>query len=252
VVEAKFERSGWISNLHLRGGRMIPTMQEHPFFEKAKGWTPAGELVEGDEIRTDNGWMIVEEVFHTGVYETVYNIRVADFHTYFVGEEGWDEAVWAHNQYGTLERASTAVLVRNVEATSGQTVPTGYSVHHLIPVSVAAPPQYLIMVAARCAGYDINNGHNLVALPNTKEAQAADGTLLPLHSGGHLGDYFDEIARRMRHLQDRYDAAILSGLSWTNEKILSQIRLTEDGIRRDLLNRKKPLKLQNDDPYKTN
>src|SRR5581483_3096131 len=32
-------------------------------------------------------------------WETVYNLRVADYHTYFVGAPEWGFAVWAHNEY---------------------------------------------------------------------------------------------------------------------------------------------------------
>ena len=43
--------------------------------------------------------MAVAEVFDTGTYEPVYNLRVAEYHTYFVGADGWGFAVWAHNLY---------------------------------------------------------------------------------------------------------------------------------------------------------
>jgi hypothetical protein len=39
----------------------------------------------------------VSEVVDTGALETVYNLRVADFHTYFVGCDEWGFSVWAHN-----------------------------------------------------------------------------------------------------------------------------------------------------------
>jgi hypothetical protein len=39
----------------------------------------------------------VEEVYDTGVWETVYNVHVAEFHTYFVGSAEWGWAAWAHN-----------------------------------------------------------------------------------------------------------------------------------------------------------
>jgi hypothetical protein len=32
-----------------------------------------------------------------GPVSTVYNVRVADYHTYFVGKEEWGFSVWAHN-----------------------------------------------------------------------------------------------------------------------------------------------------------
>jgi len=48
-------------------------------------------------IRTDNGWVPVEEVYDTGEYEKVYNVRVAEFHPTSFGEEEWGFSVWAHN-----------------------------------------------------------------------------------------------------------------------------------------------------------
>ena len=99
LVEAKFERTGRILHLHLPGGRLIRTTPEHPFFLDGKGWTAAGALQAGDRLRTDDGWVTIAEVFDTGTYEPVYNLRVAEYHTYFVGADGWGWALWAHNVY---------------------------------------------------------------------------------------------------------------------------------------------------------
>ncbi len=56
--------------------------------------------VEGDWISTlAGGWVVVEELYDTGIYEEVYNLRVAEDHTYFVGDETWAFGVWAHNTY---------------------------------------------------------------------------------------------------------------------------------------------------------
>ena len=52
----------------------------------------------------DGRWLPVEDVLDTGEYETVYNMRVADHHTYFVGMEAWGFGVWAHN---TCERTGS-------------------------------------------------------------------------------------------------------------------------------------------------
>jgi Pretoxin HINT domain/DNA/RNA non-specific endonuclease len=93
-VEAKFERTGRILEL-VANGQEIGTTPEHPFYVRGKGWAEAGALHAGDEVRTQDGWVEIEEVRDTGLYEKVYNIRVADFHTYFVGGDGF--AVWAHN-----------------------------------------------------------------------------------------------------------------------------------------------------------
>ncbi len=66
-----------------------------------KGWTPARELKAGDQLLTVNkSKLAVENVFETGDTETVYNFRVADWHTYFVGSQDWDFEVWVHNACG--------------------------------------------------------------------------------------------------------------------------------------------------------
>jgi hypothetical protein len=114
VVEKKFERTGRIHHVHLTDGRLIRTTPEHPFFVYDKGWTAAGALEVGDRIRTDCGWVKVEDLLDTGEYETVYNLRVADYHTYFVGQAHWPFAVWAHNSY----QAGLAELARAPEITS--------------------------------------------------------------------------------------------------------------------------------------
>jgi hypothetical protein len=85
----------------------IRTTHEHPFFVKDKGWRPLAEIKPGDEIRTENGWVQVNNVEHTGVWAKLYNLRVADHHTYFVGKPEWGFAVWAHNaSYAELMHAA--------------------------------------------------------------------------------------------------------------------------------------------------
>jgi hypothetical protein len=66
----------------------------------SKGWTAAFELQPGDQLLTSDGTMVtVEEVFDTGDWQPVYNLRVADWHKYFVGDTDWGWAAWAHNTY---------------------------------------------------------------------------------------------------------------------------------------------------------
>ena len=98
-VEARFERTGCILHVHV-GGEVIRTTPEHPFYVEGEGWKQAGSLASGDRIATLSGaWAAVEEVFDTQEWEPVYNLRVADHHTYFVGDEHWALAAWAHNAY---------------------------------------------------------------------------------------------------------------------------------------------------------
>jgi hypothetical protein len=102
LVEQRFVRTGRILHVHVHG-EVIRTTPEHPFYAFGKGWTAAGELAVGDYVHTLSGsWARVEEVFDTGCYETVYNLRVADYHTYFVGDEDWGFAAWAHNDYNGM------------------------------------------------------------------------------------------------------------------------------------------------------
>jgi filamentous hemagglutinin len=98
-VEEVFVRVAPVLYLHV-GGQVIHTTAEHPFFVLAKGWRMARELVAGDGLRgADGRWVAVEAVTDTGAVTTVYNLAVAEYHTYFVGARDWGFAVWAHN-YG--------------------------------------------------------------------------------------------------------------------------------------------------------
>jgi hypothetical protein len=96
-VEEVFVRTGRIMNLHA-GGQVIRTTAEHPFWVQGLGWVSAEGLRPGDLLRSRDGESVpVEEVYDTGEYETLYNLQIADYHTYFVGYDEWGFSVWAHN-----------------------------------------------------------------------------------------------------------------------------------------------------------
>jgi hypothetical protein len=90
----------------------------------------------------------VEEVFDTGQYETVYNVRIADYHTYFVGGEDWGFSVWAHNNNGTCGKGGVGgttptkkdtgshseKLGKHLEAT-GNPRPPGHQAAHIVPTN---------------------------------------------------------------------------------------------------------------------
>jgi hypothetical protein len=101
-LEAKAVEETFVNRallLHLRvAGQLIRTTGQHPFFVRGKGWTAAAELRKGDQLRGhDDRWHAVETVTETGDMTTVYNVRVADYHTYFVGRRDWRFSAWAHN-----------------------------------------------------------------------------------------------------------------------------------------------------------
>ena len=83
------------------GGQVLRTTAEHPFWVRGRGWTAARQLRVGDELRSHDGqWLAVEGVRDTGRAEVVVNARVAEYHTYFVGDEQWGFSLWAHNRCG--------------------------------------------------------------------------------------------------------------------------------------------------------
>lgn len=71
------------------GEEEIITTVDHPFWVKGKGFVPATCLVIGSELINDKGDIVyVENIFreknNDGV--EVYNFKVEDYHTYYVGE----------------------------------------------------------------------------------------------------------------------------------------------------------------------
>jgi hypothetical protein len=54
----------------------------------------------------------LSEVDDTGAWEVVYNLRVADYRTYFVGDDTWSFAAWAHNAYTLVQELTTGRIFR--------------------------------------------------------------------------------------------------------------------------------------------
>ncbi len=66
----------------------------HPFWVRNRGWTKAEDLLDGDEIFSSRGgWVKVGSASWFAHSQTVYNLEVDGFHTYFVGASG----AWVHN-----------------------------------------------------------------------------------------------------------------------------------------------------------
>ncbi|QVL34928.1 hypothetical protein KIH39_15565 [Telmatocola sphagniphila] len=54
-----------------------------------------GDRIQGNEKE----WLSITDLFEDKEVEPVYNLRIADYHTYFVGEDFWSWCIWAHNHY---------------------------------------------------------------------------------------------------------------------------------------------------------
>jgi hypothetical protein len=97
-VEELFTRTSPIIELEI-GGQKIGTTEEHPFYVPAReAFVPARELQVGDQLVSHDGQLLrTDAIQSTLQIATVYNLRVADYHTYFVGCDEWGWNVWAHN-----------------------------------------------------------------------------------------------------------------------------------------------------------
>jgi hypothetical protein len=71
-------------------GERIETTPEHPFYTSEAEWIAAGELRLGDLIRQASGrYGRVQAVEFVSQPEVMYNLTVAEAHTYFVGVGRW-------------------------------------------------------------------------------------------------------------------------------------------------------------------
>jgi hypothetical protein len=111
VIEKVFVRSALILKLHL-GQQVIGTTTEHPFYVLDRGWISADELWEGAELVGHDGITTkITQIEPTREYAVVYNVRVADWHTYFVGAADWGFSVWVHNLYASAFQAAAAAAI---------------------------------------------------------------------------------------------------------------------------------------------
>jgi hypothetical protein len=54
----------------------------------------------GEWLLTRSGlWVVVERAAPNGEVVTVYNFEVAEYHTYFLGEDSWGFDLWTHNSH---------------------------------------------------------------------------------------------------------------------------------------------------------
>jgi hypothetical protein len=105
-VERTFERTARVLSLALEddwSSEALTVTGEHPFFARERGWTPARDLLPGDEVYTSRGgWARIGGGTWIDAEQLVYNLEVEGAHTYFVGETG----AWVHNACARAEAAA--------------------------------------------------------------------------------------------------------------------------------------------------
>jgi hypothetical protein len=71
-------------------GESIQTTPEHPFYTEEQGWVPAGELWIGAHVRkADGSYGAVQTIGEAHWPQPMYNLTVAQAHTFFVGKQQW-------------------------------------------------------------------------------------------------------------------------------------------------------------------
>lgn len=85
------------------GGETIETSGGHPFWQAGAGWTKSRDIGEETRLQSVGGAVRVEQA-GDGSFGPTYNLIVADFHTYFVGQN----KILSHDN--TIAPATDAVL----------------------------------------------------------------------------------------------------------------------------------------------
>ena len=139
------------------------TTDDHPWRTSDGRWVTTDRLHEGQLIlRAEGVPARVVSIVNTGETAITYNLEVADFHTYFVGED----RIWVHNckfadlrdhfarhgaQLGYRTMAEyKAGAFRHVHTTTGQSIRTGwFGGHRNHHVTSLGTDRYMLTVANR-------------------------------------------------------------------------------------------------------
>ena len=74
----------------LLDGELLETTPEHPFYTLERGWVDAGDLWVGAHIRqADGSYGQVQFLAVEREDQVMYNLTVAEAHTFFVGAQRW-------------------------------------------------------------------------------------------------------------------------------------------------------------------
>lgn len=196
------------------GSDVLETTPEHPFFVEGE-WVPAGDLAVGDLISSASGEH--EPVLDVTVIrepQVMYNLTVAQAHTYYVGTGEW----LVHN-------ACSRILRRHLDDLEDWQDTTSWQAHHIIPqqhenhafVTRASGPQG--------RGWDIDGADNGIALPVSDEQARylckTKHVCLPTHRGSH-SHYSAQVQQELDLLEDR---AVRE--AWTQKRAAQELtRLT--------------------------
>lgn len=170
------------------GDDALLTTPDHPFLT-ADGWQSAGELVPGGSLLSIDGR---REPVSGGVWldgrRVMFNLTVAQAHTYAVGGGGWV----VHNACSRILRNHLGEP--NWERSSKS---IEWQAHHIIPGEFEDHPFVRRAIDGK---WKIDGAENGIALPKLEADAAREG--LPAHRGSH-SNYSDHVRGLLDNLEQR-------------------------------------------------
>ncbi len=112
-----------------------------------------------------SGYIGVADLLATGQVEPVYNLRVADYHTYFVGrslDAPW--SVWAHNAYTAAQLQKNKVAGKAAEAAArawfnAKGIKIVAEQAHVITSKGRRVVDFIVRVNGKLLAYEIKSGN---------------------------------------------------------------------------------------------
>ncbi|HZO72031.1 MAG TPA: polymorphic toxin-type HINT domain-containing protein, partial [Ktedonobacteraceae bacterium] len=149
---------------------VLHTTSEHPFLTTEQGFVPAGSLHKGMHImRADGGIGTVTDAKVVPGTKVMYNLEVAQDHTFTVGDGQWV----VHNQCSSQDHSD---LRRNLRPD----IRWYQQAHHKIPCELR---DHGLVSQAGYSGNKFNSAKNGIGLPTNAFHSARDN--LPQHLGSH-------------------------------------------------------------------
>ena len=144
---------------------------------------------EGLEVR-------VEGITDTGRFEKVYNLRVAENHTYYVGSAAWGFDVWVHNA-----RCSWHSKILRIQLVKSEYLEEKYAAH-LVPTGISS--RNPIIQSAIQGSRDILNKAKIGL------NHSANGffTNFPNHLGTHTHEFLLDLYSQLEPLAGNRSAII--------------------------------------------
>ncbi|AZQ65175.1 hypothetical protein EI427_23465 [Flammeovirga pectinis] len=121
VTNTFIRQSSSLRHFYSQQKLLFSSTPEHPIFTPAN-FRKARDLIEGDSIWSQKGWLVISEIIDETASVDVYNFTVENTHTYFVGSS----AVGVHNRSVALSPAleKKVAEIKALDADLGQELET--------------------------------------------------------------------------------------------------------------------------------